>query len=268
MAIARDILSGLFGATAGGLRGYATRQAEERERMQRQQEIEAAREFETGMMQERQAAQRAAARRAALQAKLERQATERYRAAQLQQDADEAKADADEAEAKRLDEQFANITREFGAITRARAQAMQPPLSETEEIDLIRTLAVMSGVKEESVAPMIQRLSATPPEAPEPASEPAPEPTQRLVDVYRAQREPEPAQFTEAELGDELNQLTEAKDYFESERGVKLGPDFRGVASGIGPSIVGGTDQDRSQYRSVLNRIETVNRLLASGQFR
>lgn len=46
MAIARDILSGLFGATAGGLRGYAVQQAEERERMQRQQEIEAAREFE------------------------------------------------------------------------------------------------------------------------------------------------------------------------------------------------------------------------------
>lgn len=46
MAIARDILSGLFGATAGGLRGYAVQQAEERERMQRQQEIEAAREFQ------------------------------------------------------------------------------------------------------------------------------------------------------------------------------------------------------------------------------
>jgi hypothetical protein len=64
MAIARDILSGLFGATAGGLRGYATRQAEERERMQRQLDI----------MRERQAAARSADRRAELRSRLERRA--------------------------------------------------------------------------------------------------------------------------------------------------------------------------------------------------
>ncbi len=49
MAIAKDILSGLFGATAGGLRGYAVQQAEERERMRREREILSERDFQREM---------------------------------------------------------------------------------------------------------------------------------------------------------------------------------------------------------------------------
>ena len=45
MAIARDILAGVFGATAGGLRGHAAREKEKREKLARDSEKELERAF-------------------------------------------------------------------------------------------------------------------------------------------------------------------------------------------------------------------------------
>jgi len=52
MAIGRQILSGLFGATAGGLSGFAQQKAEERARMQRQMEREEERAYQRGLVAE------------------------------------------------------------------------------------------------------------------------------------------------------------------------------------------------------------------------
>jgi len=288
MAIARNILSGLFGATAGGLRGYATKQAEERERMQRQQEIEAQQEFETGMMRERQAAQRASARRASLQANLEREATEGYRAAQLQQRKDEAKAQIQ-------DEQFADVTREFSAIMRQRAQASAPPLSETDQVELIKRLEALRGVGEEDVAQIVRRLNIISPEAPTPA----PAAVETVTDLMRKKYDPETdsPEFTEEELGYQLKELYDAQKYFEDELRVRYGPltsspstdyeAFLGSEAGArarGPQlpenvisggnraqrnvISGGTPAQRKDYRAILKTIDEVTGLLTSGRFR
>jgi len=66
MAIGRQILSGLFGATAGGLSGFAQQKAEERARMQRQMEREEERAYQRGLTAEARRYQEALAAREAL----------------------------------------------------------------------------------------------------------------------------------------------------------------------------------------------------------
>ena len=66
MAIGRKILSGLFGATAGGLSGFAQQKAEERARMQRQMEREEERAYQRGLTAEARRYQEALAAREAL----------------------------------------------------------------------------------------------------------------------------------------------------------------------------------------------------------
>lgn len=73
MAIGRQILSGLFGATAGGLSGFAQQKAEERARMQRQMEREEERAYQMGLVeQEREYAQRIATERDLLEGRIRR----------------------------------------------------------------------------------------------------------------------------------------------------------------------------------------------------
>jgi hypothetical protein len=73
MAIGRQILSGLFGATAGGLSGFAQQKAEERARMQRQMEREEERAYQMGLIeQEREYAQRVATERDLLEGRIRR----------------------------------------------------------------------------------------------------------------------------------------------------------------------------------------------------
>jgi hypothetical protein len=73
MAIGRQILSGLFGATAGGLSGFAQQKAEERARMQRQMEREEERAYQMGLIeQEREYAQRIATERDLLEGRIRR----------------------------------------------------------------------------------------------------------------------------------------------------------------------------------------------------
>jgi len=66
MAIGRQILSGLFGATAGGLSGFAQQKAEERARMQRQMEREEERAYQRGLVSETRRYQEALAAQEAL----------------------------------------------------------------------------------------------------------------------------------------------------------------------------------------------------------
>ena len=71
MAIGRQILSGLFGATAGGLSGFAQQKAEERARMQRQMERGEERAYQMSLIeQEREYAQRIATERDLLEGRI------------------------------------------------------------------------------------------------------------------------------------------------------------------------------------------------------
>ena len=297
MAIGRQILSGLFGATAGGFSGFAQQKAEGRARMERQQEAESQREFELEMMRERQAAQRAAARRSTLAAKLEREATERFRTEQLKNEAqaaqltaeyrasETARAREDAAaleryrEAERFDKQFGDLASSWSNYVRDQG-SLNLPVDETKTIEFVRRFATQRNIPEERVAEMVSRLGTMQGVTPEVTLPPS------SLQTYLAEKEAQKPDVTQSELALQLRDAKEFKEYFEN-RGIRAvevpvstgriglagDPTMGSTPYALGDSrsmikIEGGSEDERRRYRSVLDEYNRILSLLISGQFR
>ena len=297
MAIGRQILSGLFGATAGGFSGFAQQKAEGRARMERQQEAESQREFELEMMRERQAAQRAAARRSTLAAKLEREATEGFRTEQLKNEAEAARLTAEYRasetararedaaaleryrEAERFDKQFGDLASSWSNYVRDQG-SLNLPVDETKTIEFVRRFATQRNIPEERVAEMVSRLGTMQGVTPEVTLPPS------SLQTYLAEKEAQKPDVTQSELALQLRDAKEFKEYFEN-RGIRAvevpvstgriglagDPTMGSTPYALGDSrsmikIEGGSEDERRRYRSVLDEYNRILSLLISGQFR
>jgi hypothetical protein len=218
--------------------------------MERQQEAESQREFELEMMRERQAAQRAAARRSTLAAKLEREATEGFRTKQLENEAQAARLTAEyradqlerEAEAARLtaeyrasetaqareeaaaleryraaerfDRQFGDLASAWSNYVRDEGRDRNLPVDETKTIEFVRRFATQRNIPEERVAEMVSRLGTVQGVTPEVTLPPS------SLQTYLAEKEAQKPDVTQSELALQLRDAKEFKEYFEN-RGIR-----------------------------------------------
>jgi hypothetical protein len=261
MSVARDVLSGLFGGAKVGAQGLVRRKAEERARMDRQQEQAANREFDLEMMRERQAAQRAAARRAALEAKRDRtlKSEEATALANYRQNVLDNQQDAAEATAlnRREAQRFSNLNavmQQFGAQEARMIDALSVPYTEEKRKTMLADIAKGYGFSEDEISGLYGTL-------PDLASiRRQREPTQRDAFV-----EQQLGGKTEEELGRELNELVNLRDDLE---GLGVNPE-RGYITGLGwgppYSAGGGTDDDKKEHARVESDIARVEELLSKG---
>jgi len=279
MSVARKVLAGLFGGAKVGTEGLVRRKAEERARMERQQEQAADRELDLEMMRERQAAQRAAARRSTLEAKLDRKQRQEeqaalaasrmaeadYRAKSLaNQQAAAESARLDRAEQRRFNNLNAVVT-QFAAQQGQLIDALGVPFSDEKRRERLFDIAKNYGFSEEES----NRLYGTLPP-------PAPVQTARDRFIEKGLQG-----YTEEELGRELNELVNLRDLLEKDPedgGAGVDPGRRSLPPTAARSIRGGyrvepapytagggTREEIEEHRRASERIAEIEALLSFG---
>lgn len=230
MSVAKDVLSGLFGGAKVGAQGLVRRKAEERARMDRQQEQAANREFDLEMMRERQAAQRAAARRAALEAKRDRTlkseeatALANYRQNVLDNQQAAAEATAGQKEAEAALALNSRVMRDYLEAQSQQISAFSVPFNEEQKRTEMARLTRFYGLGDDQASRIFENL----PDFAMPEIEPE-TPVPSLYEQFDIQgNEDLPDDLTRQDLFDEQKEIDQFYRDMSAGRGVTVSPTFR-----------------------------------------
>jgi len=237
MSVARDVLAGLFGGAKVGAQGLVRRKAEERGRMERQQEQAANREFDLEMMRERQAAQRAAARRSTLEAKLDRKQRQEEQAALAASRAAEAgyrervlagqredrRATAAQREAEAALALNSRVMSDYLEAQKQQIDAFNLPFNEEEKRTQMARLTRFYGLDDDQAARIFENL----PDFAIPEDEPE-TPVPSLYEQFDIQgNEDLPDDLTRQDLFDQQKEIDQFYRDMSAGRGVTVSPTFR-----------------------------------------
>ena len=236
MSVARRVLAGLFGGAKVGTEGLVRRKAEERARMERQQEQAANREFDLEMMRERQAAQRAAARRSALQAKLDRNQRQEEQAALAASRAAEAgyrervlagqredrRATAAQREAEAALALNSRVMSDYLEGQKQQIDAFGVPFNDEQKRTEMARLTRFYGLDDDQAARIFENLPdfAMPEEEPE-------TPVPSLYEQFDKENEDLPDDLTRQDLFDQQREIDQFYRDMSAGRGVTISPTFR-----------------------------------------
>ena len=237
MSVARDVLAGLFGGAKVGAQGLVRRKAEERGRMERQQEQAANREFDLEMMRERQAAQRAAARRSTLEAKLDRKQRQEeqaalaasraaeagYRAKVLAGQREDRRATAAQREAEAALALNSRVMSDYLEAQKQQIDAFNLPFNEEEKRTQMARLTRFYGLDDDQAARIFENL----PDFAIPEDEPE-TPVPSLYEQFDIQgNEDLPDDLTRQDLFDQQKEIDQFYRDMSAGRGVTISPTFR-----------------------------------------